>query len=65
MSVDAFASEALGGSVDGTPFVVVAWMPEPYELARLNDGHPIFLTCMGGLPPHFLSTTFEQATNPA
>lgn len=53
-----------GGSVDGSTVVVVAWKPSLEELNRLIEGAPIFLTCMGGLPPHFLTTDFHNATHP-
>jgi hypothetical protein len=61
----AFVGRALGGSMDGTPMVVVAWQPDPDELEILNAGGPVFLTVMGGLPPHFLTCRFTEATRPA
>lgn len=54
-----------GGSMDGEKMVVVAWKPSPDELAALNSGAPVFLTTLGGLPPHFITTDFASATNPA
>ena len=67
MSVPAYRVEAKAGSCDGSPLVVVAWKPEPQELAEIAAGRPIYLTmmCGGGLPPHFLSTDFQRAINPA
>ncbi len=54
-----------GASCDGMKLVVVAHLPTPEDLERLNAGEPIFLSVLGGLPPHFLTTRFEEATNPA
>lgn len=53
------------GSCDGSLMVVTAWQPRPEELAALNAGSPVFLTVLGGLPPHFITTNFAEATNPA
>jgi hypothetical protein len=64
-TVMAFAGPVVGGSCDGENMVVVAWQPEPMDLVRLQHGHPIFLTTLGGLPPHLLSTDFDTATHPA
>lgn len=65
ISIPAFVGEVKSGSVDGVPLVVVAWRPTSEELDRLNAGCAIFLTMIGGLAPHYLSTTFEEATHPA
>jgi hypothetical protein len=54
-----------GGSCDGIELVVVAHLPTPEDLARLNAGEPIFISMLGGLAPHFLTTRFVEATNPA
>lgn len=51
------------GSVEGLQMIVVAWQPTAGELLQLNAGGRIYLTVLGGLPPHFLSTTFAEATN--
>ncbi len=64
-TIHAYAGEAKRGSCEGTMLVVVAWQPDERELAALNAGQPIFLTCLGGLPAHFLTTNFAEATNPA
>jgi hypothetical protein len=45
--------------------VVVAWKPTAEELAALNAGAPVFLTTLGGLPPHFITTDFAAATTPS
>lgn len=64
-TITAYVCDAIGGSCDGTRMVVVAWKPSEEERMKLADGAPIFLTCLGGLLPHFLTTSFDQATNPA
>lgn len=65
MQIRAYVGEAKSGSVDVMPFVVVAWMPSLTDLSRLASGQPVYLTMMGGLAPHFLTTTFEEAIRPA
>lgn len=64
-TIPAYRGQVVGGSVDGCDLVVVAWRPTHAELTRINLGLPIFLTVIGGLPPHYLSTSFEEATHPA
>ena len=54
-----------GGSLDGERVVVAAWQPTPEELAVLNTGQPLFISFIGGLPPHFPCVDFEQAIHPA
>jgi len=63
--IHAYLGAVQGGSCDGVALVVTAWTPTPQELADLNAGNPVFLSCVGGLPPHFLTTRFEQAIKPA
>lgn len=63
-SLRAYVGTMDGGPLDGVDIVVTAWKPTLEELARLNSGAPVFLSCIGGLPPHFLCTTFEAATTP-
>lgn len=57
--------EAFGGSCDGVPMVITAWRPSPEELSELNRGGLVYLTVLGGLPPHFVTTSFDQARRPA
>jgi hypothetical protein len=54
-----------GGSCDGVEMVVTAWRPTEAELAQIAAGAPIFLTFMGGLPPHMVTTSFAEAVRPA
>ncbi len=51
------------GSVEGSAFVVVCHAPTPEERAAIAAGAPIFVTMMGGLAPHFLTTNFAEAIN--
>jgi hypothetical protein len=54
-----------GGSCDGFPLAITAWRPSEQELAAINAGQPIFVSFVGGVPPHFMTTSFQQATQPA
>jgi len=63
--IKAFVGRVGVGSVDGDPLVVTAWQPTAAELEALNAGAPVFCSFIGGLPPHFLTTNFREATNPA
>lgn len=64
-TIMAYCGPVPGGSMDGEKIVVVAWQPTADEVAAISLGRPIFLTTLGGLPPHFLTTDFDSATNPA
>ncbi len=65
-TIDAYMGTVDKGSVEGTPMIVTAWQPSRQEIMRIRAGRPIFLTFMGtGLPPHFLTTSFKEATNVA
>jgi hypothetical protein len=61
MPIPAYRGEVSGGSVDGVKLVIVAWLPTAEELEQLNAGAPVYLSSIGGLTPHFLTTSFEQA----
>jgi hypothetical protein len=63
-SIQAFVGEIPpGNNLDGASFVVVAWQPSQEELIELlQRGGPIYLSCLGTLPPHFLTTEFSIAT---
>ena len=64
-TIKACAHTALGGPMDGVQMVTVAWMPTPEERQRLAEGGPVFVTMCGGLAPHFLTTSLEEARHPA
>jgi len=65
MPIRAYSGMVRGGSLDGCNIVVTAWKPTPAELKALNMGQPLFLSCIGGLPPHFPSVDFDLAIAPA
>jgi hypothetical protein len=64
MTIHAYRGKVVGGSVDGSDIVVVAWKPGADELKQLVAGKPVLLSMTGGLVPHFLTTNFNQATHP-
>lgn len=61
-TIHGFIGEVANGSVDGAKFIVTAWKPTPEELAELNAGGAVFLSFLGGLPPHLATTNFQAAT---
>lgn len=63
-SIPAYVGQVNGKSCDGAPLIVVAWQPDEQELEDIKLGKPIFLSCLGGIPPHFLCTKFEFAISP-
>ncbi len=64
-TVRAYRGVVTGGSLDGVPIVVTAWKPDANELALLQVGHPIYISFIGGLPPHMAAMDFAQVTHPA
>lgn len=64
-TVAAYCGPIPRGSLDGEKLVVVAWRPSQAELAELNAGGLIYMTSIGGLPPHYLSASFAAAIDPA
>lgn len=65
-SVHCHVRLVLCGSCDGLPQIVIAYKPTVEDLRRINEGGLIYLSVIGdALPPHYLSTTFHDATHPA
>ena len=64
-TIPAYVGQVSSGSVDGATLVVAAWKPTAEELKDLEAGKPVFISMLGGLAPHFLTTDFALATNPA
>jgi len=62
VSIPACTGKVNGGNLDGAQFVVVAWKPTPEEIEQIKSGAPIFLSMLGGLAPHFITTDIRQAT---
>lgn len=63
-TIPAYKGTVQQGSVEGSHIVVVAWKPSEQELRELVNGSPIFLSMIGGLAPHFLTTKFVRAISP-
>lgn len=63
-SVAGYVGVAQGGSMDGSKIIVIGWQPTPEEIQRIVNGHCIYLTLCGAVPPHYLSTDFQTATHP-
>lgn len=61
--IPAYVGTVERGSCEGSPMVVVAWLPTPAERDAIAEGSPVFLTFLGGLPPHVATTNFGEATN--
>lgn len=64
-TIPAHWAEITQGSCDGVEVVITAWKPSPDELAELNRGGLVYFSCIGGLPPHFLTTDFQTARSVA
>lgn len=61
-TVSAYRGEIPGpNSMEGDLFVVVAWKPSEEDLERLRQGGLIYMSMVGGLCPHFLTTNMEEA----
>lgn len=61
--IKAYRGTVPTGSIEGLPMVVTAWKPNDQEKERILNGEPIYLTIIGTLPPHSLTTSFTEATN--
>lgn len=60
-AVRAFHGAVTEGTLDGSTYLVVAWKPTEREIEDIKVHGIIYLTVLGGLPPHFLSTRFENS----
>ena len=65
MTIPGYHGRVKGGNLDGATILVVAWQPTEQEIELIKAGGPIYLSFVGGIPPHFPSMSFEEATNPA
>ena len=59
MEIAAWSGQIMNGMWDGTQAFVTCWEPTPEELEDLNNGGKVYLSVMGGMPPHNLSTIFQ------
>jgi len=64
-SVTAYCGHVEGGTNDGAKICVTAWRPTLQEIEAMRRGQPIFVSFIGGLPPHFVTTDFQQSIHPA
>lgn len=64
-TIHAYSGTVDRGSLEGSYIVVTAWKPTPQEIMKIRAGRPIFLTCIGSLPPHMLTMSFAEASQPA
>lgn len=56
-TIPAYVGPITGGNMDGSQVVIVAWQPDEDDIARILNGCPVYLMCIGGgLPPHSLIT---------
>ena len=63
--VRGYVHQVAGGSMDGACLCVTCWQPTQAEIESIMEGKPIFLSFLGGVPPHYPSMSFEEATHPA
>lgn len=63
--IHAYVGTVDRGSVEGLDMIITAWQPSEADLARLNAGGAVYLTCLNILPGHMLTTSFEEASKPA
>lgn len=59
-AIPAFIGQIHSGGLDGATVGVIAWRPTADEIAELKEGAPIYVTCIGGVPPHRLSTKMPR-----
>lgn len=57
-TIDAYMGKIDRGPLEGAEMVVTAWQPDADDLARLNAGGVVYLSFIGGLPPHCAATQF-------
>lgn len=58
--IAAFQGQFNGGGFDGATKTVVAWQPSPEERGRLIAGASVFVTFIGAIPVHHVSTVFMK-----
>jgi len=59
--IRAYQGQCTSGIFDGAMQCITAWRPSEHDMEMMRRGNPIYLTVMGGLPPHRLSTSFNEA----
>lgn len=63
MKIPAWDGQVKTGTCDGAKQVVVAWRPTDQEIEAMKNGQAIYVSFLGGPPPHFLTTSFDSAMN--
>lgn len=61
----AYVGKIADGQHKGMIQSITAWKPTEADLDRLMAGGVVYFQCLGRLPPHFLTTDFKEAINPA
>jgi hypothetical protein len=61
----AWVGDAEGGSLDGLRMAVCAYKLDEHELKEILEGGYIYVTMVGGLSMHYMSTNFHDATHPS
>lgn len=64
-TIHGYVGQIKSGSCDGCDQTVVAYRLSIEEIEWLRRNPVLYLSMIGGLAPHFLSFSFEQATHPA
>lgn len=63
--IPAYVGETKQGSLDGSQVVVVCWQMSDRERQLITEGGPVYISFLGGMPPHYPSTSFEEASHPS
>lgn len=65
-TINAYHGVIIKDSLDGLPIIVTAWKPDERELEVLKSGGCVYMTLVtAALPPHLLTTSFQEAINPS
>lgn len=64
-TISAYVGTITDGNCRGMLQIITAWMPSEEEIQSMKDGNPVYVSFLGvALPPHFLTTSFIEASNP-
>lgn len=62
-TIPAHVHTVVGGPLDGASEIVVAWLPSNNDIDRLVHGEAVYITMLGAVVPHRLSTSFQEAVS--
>ena len=62
-TIPAHIHTVIGGNLDGALEIVLAWLPSENDIDRMIKGHPVYVTMLGGVVPHRLTTSFQEAVS--